>query len=112
MSFIEEQTIDGIKYSKWRPDYNKNKQVLEENNIKTNTQYRKFMVENADSIIRMNGVIDRVQCSSVDSYHNLPMSKTPHVYSTSETHAYDDSDLKNDYIDKFTEKANMRASTF
>ena len=112
MSFIEEQTIDGIKYSKWRPEYNKNVQVLEENNIKTNTQYRKFMIENADSIIKMNGVIDRSFCSSVENYSNVPMSKTPHVYSTNEEHAYNDSDLKNDYINKFTEKANMRASTF
>ena len=68
MSFIEEHTIDGIKYSKWRPEYNKNMQVLEENNIKTNTQYRKFMIENADSIIKMNGVIDRSFCSSVEYY--------------------------------------------
>ena len=34
MSFIKEQTIDDIKYSKWRPDYSKNVKVLEENNIK------------------------------------------------------------------------------
>ena len=40
------------------------------------------------------------------------MSKTPHVYSTNEDHADNDSDLKNDYINKFMEKANMRASTF
>ena len=40
------------------------------------------------------------------------MSKTPYVYSTNEEHAYNDSDLKNNYINKFTEKANMRASTF
>jgi hypothetical protein len=112
MSFIEEQKIDGVKYSKWRPEYNKNTKVLEENNIKTNSQYRKFMTENADSIIRMNGVIDRQFCSSVDNYNNVPMSKTPYIYSTSEMHAYNESDLKNEYIDKFTEKANMRASTF
>ena len=112
MSFIEEQTIGGIKYSKWRPDYNKNIKVLEENNIKTNSQYRKFMTENADSIIRMNGVIDRQFCSSVESYNNVPMSKTPYIYSTYEMHAYNDSDLKNDFMYKFTEKANMRASTF
>ena len=70
------------------------------------------MTENADSIIRMNGVIDRSFCSSVDNYNNVPISKTPYIYSTSEMHAYNESDLKNDYIDKFTEKANMRASTF
>lgn len=112
MSFIKEQTIDDIKYSKWRPDYSKNVKVLEENNIKTNTQYRKFMIENAVSIIRMNGNIDRTQCSSVDNYSNVPTSETPYVYSTNEIHAYDDSDLKNDYINRFTEKANMRAKTF
>ena len=61
------------------------------------------MIENADSIIRINGK-DRALCSSVDNYNNVPVSKTPHIYSTSETHAYDDSDLKNDYINKFTEK--------
>ena len=112
MSFIEEQTIDGVKYSKWRPDYKENRKFLDDNNITSNSRYRKFMIENADSIIRINGNMDRALCSSVDNYSNIPVSKTPHIYSTSETHAYDDSDLKNDYINKFTEKANIRASVF
>ena len=51
------------------------------------------MIENADSIIRINGNMDRALCSSVDNYNNVPVSKTPHIYSTSETHGYD-SDLK------------------
>jgi hypothetical protein len=70
------------------------------------------MIENADSIIRINGNMDRTLCSSVENYNNIPLSKTPYIYSNSETHAYDDSDLKNDYINKFTEKANLRASVF
>ena len=59
MSFIEEQTIDGVKYSKWRPDYKENQKFLDDNNITSNSRYRKFMIENADSIIRINGNMDR-----------------------------------------------------
>ena len=112
MSFIEEQTIDGTKYSKWRPEYNKNKKILEENNIKTNSEYRKFMTNNADSIIRLNGNIDRSFCSSVQYINNVPEYKTPYVYSTNEEHAYNDSDLKNNYMNKFIQTATARATTF
>lgn len=113
MTFIEEQIIDNIKYSKWRPDYSTNDKILKENNIKTNAEYRKFMINNATSIIQMNGVIDRSYCSSVDTYNNVPTSKTPYIYTTNDkTYAYSNSDLKNDYMDKYEEKCHLRASSF
>ena len=58
-------------------NYNKNKKILEENNIKTNSEYRKFMTNNADSIIRLNGNIDKF-CSSVQYINNILHLK--HMY--------------------------------
>ena len=54
-----------------------------------------------------------VLCSSVENYNNVPMYQKHLMFILQmKQHAYNDSDLKNDYINKFTEKANMRASTF
>ena len=43
---------DGRNFARWQPGAVINKEIRKENNIKTNSQYRQFLTENADSIIK------------------------------------------------------------
>ena len=45
---------DGRNFATWQPGAVINKQIRKENNINTNSQYRQFLTENADSIIKAN----------------------------------------------------------
>ena len=60
MSIIEEQVIEGVIYSKWRPEYKKNDELLQRHNLKTNAAYRQFMIQNADTIINVNRGIEKI----------------------------------------------------
>jgi hypothetical protein len=45
---------DGRNFAKWQPGAVINQQIRNDNNIKSNWQYRQYLTTNADSIIKSN----------------------------------------------------------
>ena len=52
---------DGRNYADWQPNAVVNNQIIKDVGIKSN-QYRKYLMENADSIIKLNQVEACNQC--------------------------------------------------
>ena len=75
MSIIEEQVIDGITYSKWRPEYKKNNELIQRHGLKTNASYRQFMIQNADTIINVNRGIEKNLCCKNTNENVGPVSR-------------------------------------
>lgn len=95
--------MDGRNYAKWQPGAVINKQIREENNIKTNWQYRQFLTNNADSIIKSNKLEacdNCCYCPNLKAGEQIP--NTPFLYTScldkSQPYGYEDSDLKNLYL--------------
>ncbi len=97
--------MDGRNFTKWQPGATINQQIRNENNIKTNWQYRQFLVNNADSIIKANSLDacdNSCYCPSVSM--DSGSSNTPFLYSScldqSQPFGYENSDLKNLYLSR------------
>jgi hypothetical protein len=66
--------------SSWQPDSVVNNQILTKNDIKSNWQYRKFIKENAEEIMKYNF---RETCNDTGYYiqnQNPPKYGTPYMY--------------------------------
>ena len=94
---------DGRNFATWQPGAVINKQIRNENNINTNSKYRQFLTENADSIIKANQLEacnNSCYCPSMKT--GEPISNTPFLYTScmekTQPYGYDDSDLKNLYL--------------
>lgn len=113
MSIIEEQVIDGITYSKWRPEYKKNNEIIQRHGIKTNAAYRQFIVQNADSIININRGIEKNLCCKDTNENtgnitkNSPYLFVDDCYDTT-PYSYADSDLKQNYMDNYYVNCSQR----
>jgi len=91
-------------------DYNSsvlNDNVLKHrNNIKTNSDYRKYLQINSDAIIKNNQLIACNECRVCPYYNstssNNATSKTPYVFestlSRDQPYGYETSNLKNIYL--------------
>jgi len=94
---------DGRNFATWQPGAVINKQIRKENNITTNSQYRQFLTENADSIIKSNQMDACDNCCYCPAMKSgEPISNTPFLYTScmekTQPYGYDDSDLKNLYL--------------
>jgi|TARA_B110000967_G_scaffold190246_1_gene214761 hypothetical protein len=105
---------DGRNFSKWQPGATINQEIRQENGIKSNWQYRKYLTENADSVIKAN------QLEACDECCYCPSSRTgqsvpnsPFLYKScmekSQPYGYADSDLKNLYLSSSQLQARMIA---
>ncbi len=98
---------DGRNYATWQPGAVVNKQIKEHANIKTNWQFRKYLTENADEIIKYNQLEACDQCCSCPArYGNRkPISNSPFLYHSctenTQPYGYENSDLKNLYINEY-----------
>ena len=106
--------MDGRNFAKWQPGAVINKKIRDENNIKTNWQYRDFLTKNADSIIRSNQLEacnNCCYCPSIKSGESI--SNTPFLYKScveeTQTHGYENSDLKNLYLSSYELQCRMVA---
>ena len=88
---------DGRNFARWQPGAVINQEIRKENNIKTNSQYRQFLTENADSIVKAN------QLEACDNCCYCPAMRTGEPISN------EDSDLKNLYLSSFQLQCRMVA---
>ena len=103
---------DGRNFSSWQPGSVISEEIRTNAGIKTNWQYRKYMTENADQIIKMNQMSACDQTSSVYAMNdNRIPSATPFIfkssYDNSKPAGYETSDMKNIYISQFQLQSRM-----
>lgn len=98
---------DGRNYATWQPGSQLSDDIRKQAGITTNWQYRKYMVENADSIIKYNQLEACDQCSNCPARYESTkdeMFSTPYLYKSSadksQPYGYENSDLKNLYLSK------------
>jgi hypothetical protein len=98
---------DGRNYANWQPGGALNEEIRKNNKIHSNWAYRKFLTENADTIIRTNQAFACDDCCSCPArYPSVTQPKTnnntPFLYKScldnSQPFGYENSDLKNLYL--------------
>jgi hypothetical protein len=94
---------DGRNYANWLPGAEINEQIRLENNIKTNNDYRKYLTNNADNIIKYNQLSACDECcSTLQTFNNDNTTHTPFLYKSclddSKPFGYETSDLKEVYL--------------
>jgi len=94
---------DGRNFSNWLPGAVINEKIREESGVKSNAQYRKYLVENADQIIKYNQLAACDDC--VANYGGEEkLNGSPFLYNSyldnSQPHGYETSDLKNNYLSR------------
>lgn len=82
--------------------------------VKTNSQYRQFLTENADSIVKANQLEACDNCCYCPAMRTgEPISNTPFLYTScmekSQPYGYEDSDLKNLYLSSYELQCRMVA---
>ena len=100
---------DGRNYANWQPGSVLSDRIRQENHITSNNAYRKYMIENADTLIKMNQLNAVEQCTGIAVRYDtgLPVSQNmPYVFkstsdmSQAQTFGYEHSDLKQQYLTK------------
>ena len=109
---------DGRNYATWQPGAVVNQQIKEQANIKTNWQFRKYLTENADEIIKYNQLEACDQCCSCPArYGNQkPISNSPYLYHSctenTQPYGYENSDLKNLYLDEYQLQCRLETPSY
>ena len=96
---------DGRNFSNWETSANISNNIKTNNNIKSNWEYRNYLINNADSIIKQNQVEACGECCSNNMFNNNNADNyTPYIYNNcsdkAKPHGYETSDLKDVYISK------------
>jgi hypothetical protein len=96
---------DGRLNADWQPGAQKNEAIRKDANVATNWQYRRYLTNNADSIIKDNQLEACNQCGCIPyNDNNIKLSNTPYLYnsclSRDQPYGYEDSDLKNIYLSR------------
>lgn len=101
--------MDGRNFANWQPGAVINEKIRQEADIKTNSDYRKYLTDNADKIIKYNQSQSCDQCCSCPAIYGAEVprgseSNTPYLYKScsdaSVPFGYETSDLKNDYLSR------------
>lgn len=98
---------DGRNYTNWEPEVVIDKKIKQEQNIKSNMQYRQYLQNNALNIMKNNQLNTCDECGicpyNPSTYDNLTQ---PFFYSNLLTNnspfGYNNSDLKNEYLSRQT----------
>ena len=106
---------DGRNFATWQHGNVISEKIREEANIKTNWNYRKYLTENADQIIKHNQLSACDECCACPARYgdnqNQSKSNTPFLYKScsdaTQPHGYETSDLKNMYLSSFELQARM-----
>lgn len=95
---------DGRNFASWKSDANLNNEIKNNANIKSNTDYRQYLIKNADYIIKLNQKEACNQCGCCISYNGNRISNTPYLYnsclSNDQPFGYENSDLKKLYLSR------------
>ena len=120
---------DGRNYATWQPGAVINERIRQKEGIKTNWQYRKYLTENADSIIKQNQLAACNECCScparytdqpshsptADEIRKTRMHKVsdapPFLYKSCtdnrQPYGYENSDLKDMYLSEYQLQSRM-----
>jgi len=106
--------MDGRNYSKWQPGAVLNEEIRKNNDIQTNWQYRSYLMNNADKIIKSNQVEACDECCYCPSTKTNEQNKNnPFLYSScvekSQPYGYENSDLKEIYLSSYDLQSRMIA---
>ena len=106
---------DGRNYSQWQPGAVINKEIKAQANIQSNWEYRKYLTENANSIIEHNQLSSCNECGDCPYYGSTKQGSQnePFLYKSSndksQPYGYETSDLKNLYLSRNTLETRMVA---
>ena len=98
---------DGRNFATWQPGAIVNEEIKVRENIKTNWQYRQYLTNNADNIIKYNQLAACDQCCSCPAKYGdgKEVSNSPFLYKSctesTQPYGYENSDLKNLYLDEY-----------
>ena len=99
----------------WQPDAVANEQLLQDNNIKTNWEYRKFLQNNAKSIMQQNNMSMSNDVGYVRRFDAEPsIRNVPHHFTSMnqrDVPGYSDSDLKRLYLSREELNAKTMSAT-
>ena len=104
---------DGRNFANWQPGAVINEKIRENAGITSNWQYRKYLVENTDKIIKNNQVAACDECCSIPTMNQMGQQQqnTPYLYQScsdnSQPFGYENSDLKNLYISGYQLQSRM-----
>lgn len=106
--------MDGRNYATWQPGAQVSNDIRKQADIKTNWQYRKYMVQNADAIIKHNQMAACDQCCACTARYGVTkenVPSTPYVFQScsdkSQPFGYENSDLKSLYLSKYELQCRM-----
>lgn len=97
---------DGRNFASWQPGAVVNEKIRQESGIKSNWQYRKYLMENADQIIKYNqlGACEQSSGGVVNYGGEEKLNGSPFLYNSylenSQPFGYENSDLKNSYLSR------------
>ena len=97
---------DGRNFASWQPGAVINEKIRQESGIKSNWQYRKYLMENADQIIKYNqlGACEQSSGGVVNYGGEEKLNGSPFLYNSylenSQPFGYENSDLKNTYLSR------------
>ena len=98
---------DGRNYATWQPGAVVNEQIRSSAGIKSNWQYRKYLTENADTIIKGNQLEACDQCCSCPAMYGSGQSvpQSPFLYKScidnSTPYGYENSNMKSAYLSEY-----------
>jgi len=99
--------MDGRNYSNWQPGSVINENIRQEAGIKSNAEYRSYLINHADKIIKYNQIQACDQCCPCPASYSVPQnnsSNVPYLYKSctdaSVPFGYETSDLKTQYLSR------------
>jgi hypothetical protein len=98
---------DGRNYATWQPGSKVSDDIKKEVGIKSNWQYRKYMVENADAIMKYNQLQACDECCGCTAQYGSEekTANQPFLFKSCndlrQPFGYESSDLKKIYLDKY-----------
>lgn len=104
---------DGRNYATWQPGAAVSERIRESVGIKTNWEYRKYLTENADEIIKANQLNACDQCCACPARYGdgETVPNTPFLYKScvesTQPYGYEHSDLKNAYLTEYQLQCRM-----
>ena len=97
---------DGRNYASWQPGAIINVNIRKQQNIESNWDYRKYLIENADTIMETNKLNACNECGACPGVYNTnkATSNVPFIFKSSfdesKPYGYITSDLKSDYLSR------------
>ena len=96
---------DGRNFANWNPACDINDKLMDESGIQTNYQYRQYLIQHADAVIKANQVAACDQCCVCQYGSNQPKNpEGKYLYKScadsTQPFGYETSDLKNMYTSR------------